>query len=286
MKNLGWFRRVKCYSSDQGESCGTHLSLDCGTKLQFTAGTDGKFLFSTGASIWPSEERGGAQARTTRSVVRAPGNQQGTNPATSTAWEGKRLVTGSAIGCESPPGLSLLSLAWVLTWGFSALCNVLSRDCSQGWETSTTVAAADTRGNRHTKLTRYLVIDCHFRVGITFVESLHLTEQMRIWQIHHPELNRAGMDQGRELELSEGRTNSKVSNARSHLTPNQYNTQAFTHLLRHFSPLAQTRTMSCLSCYDECSPPANTGSTVSRRGEGNFCIAPTLAPSSRRESWL
>lgn len=75
----------------------------------------------------------------------------------------------------------------------------------------------------------YLVIDCHFGVGVTFVESLHLTEQMPVWQIHHLELNRAGLGQGSELQLSEGSTNSKVSNARSHLSQNQYNTQAFTH---------------------------------------------------------
>lgn len=87
----------------------------------------------------------------------------------------------------------------------------------------TSAQTAATGGNRpaHTELPRYLVIDCHFRVGITFVESFHLTEQMCVWQIHHSELNRAGMDEGRKLELSEGSTDSKESNTCSHLNQNQ-----------------------------------------------------------------
>lgn len=121
----------------------------------------------------------------------------------------------------------------------------------------------------------YLVIDCHLGVGITLVESFHLTEQVGVWQIHHPELHRAGVGQGSKLELSGGSTNSTTSKTCSHLGQNQSNTQTFTELL--FSP-SPNQSFVCLNCHYQQPPPGKPG------GRREFLSTPT--PSSRKKSDL
>lgn len=200
MKNLGWFCGVKRYSSEPGDPCGTCLSLDC-SYITTHSRDSWRVVFCRGLNM-ASEERGDPWW----------GHQEITK-ATGTGREGKMPLSGNHSHCKSPAGFSLSRQGRALTWGFSALLTPLCRISSQGCDPST-------RGNRpvHTKLMHYLVIDCHFWVGITFVESLHLTKQMPVRQIHHLELNRAGMGQGSELQLSEGSTKSKVSNACSYLS--------------------------------------------------------------------
>lgn len=134
--------------------------------------------------------------------------------------EGKMPLSGNPTRCETPPWV--LPLEPQASAPLRLQCTPQCPHPEAALKAGTSAQTAATGGNRpaHTELPHYLVIDCHFRVGITFVESFHLTEQMRVWQIHHSELNRAGMDQGRKLELSEGSTDSKESNTCSHLNQN------------------------------------------------------------------
>ena len=106
--------------------------------------------------------------------------------------------------------------------GFGALCNILVQKLllAETYVTLQHQQLPEGQVSTH-RADAYLVIHCHFRVGIPFVESFHLAEQVCIWQIHHPELHRAGVGQGSELELSEGSTKSKVSNTCSHHSQKQ-----------------------------------------------------------------
>lgn len=154
------------------------------------------------------------------------------------------LPSGSATCSESTPGLARRAKGCVVfIQGFGALCNLLVQK-PLSWDLRNTTAPAGTRGTH--RADTYLVIHRHFRVGIPFVESFHLAEQVCIWQIHHPELHRAGVGQGSELELSEGSTKSKVSDTCSRLSQNQPNTQTFTLSHWHCFPHPHTRTTSCL----------------------------------------
>lgn len=107
----------------------------------------------------------------------------------------------------------------------------------------------------------YLVIDCHLGVGITLVESFHLTEQVGVWQIHHPELHRAGVGQGSKLELSGGAQTAQHQKLAHTLTKTRATPR---HLQNCYFPLPQTRALSASTATINSHLLANQGE------EGNF----------------
>lgn len=157
------------------------------TEGQLTLGTDGKFWFSLRGQAQPSpQDQSWGHQQATIALTQLPAPVQ----------EGKVLVSGNPSKRNCTWGTGPMLTGGVCVPSVPSLC----RACS------------------HTPSTRYLVIDCHLGVGIAFVQSFHLTQQVGVGQIHHPELHRAGMGQGSKLQLSGGSTDSTTSNSCSHKT--------------------------------------------------------------------